>query len=143
MLKRRNIFLSVMALLMAWVLLLSPGALFSLKPRLNVEGFKRVKPGMHLEEVERLMGGPPGEYGRYASTGSTHTTLEGFDCPPGSNQFPGPPTGLRWTNDDHSFEFCFDEEGVLIAKHERAEYGRSPGILARILTVLGLCDAFC
>lgn len=126
----------VIALLIAWILVLSPGALFSLRPPLNSEGFEEIEPGMSKSEVEALMGGPPGDYGDYrADTGSQ--TLEGFFCPPESRSFKLP-TGLTWLDDDEKFEVCFDTAGYVVAKHERSEYGRPTGVLARIRSLFVL-----
>src|SRR5262249_48712387 len=44
---------------------------------LNVGGFCQIKVGMSLSEVEGLLGGPPGNYGRYAE-GTSEMTLEGY-----------------------------------------------------------------
>jgi hypothetical protein len=125
---------AIVVLAVLWVLLLSPAALFSLRPELNSGGFDRVQPGMTRAEVEELMGGPPGDYGRYiADVGSQ--SLEGFFCPPGSRSF-HPPTGLTWLDDDEKFEFCFGSDGRLIVKHQRSEYGRSTGVWARVRAFL-------
>jgi len=88
---------------------------------------------MTIDEVERLMGGPPGDYGDFpADTGAQ--TLEGFSCPPGSGSV-RPPDGLTWFDDDEKYEFCFDSTGRLLAKHERAAYGRQGGFVARLRSI--------
>jgi hypothetical protein len=90
---------------------------------------------MSKTEIEALMGGPPCDYGMYRTNGSQ--TLEGFFCPPEGRSFK-PPTGLTWLDDDEKFEFCFDSSGRLVAKHQRSQYGRPTGVLARISSLFTL-----
>ena len=55
---------------------------FTAPPPLNVAGFDRIKIGMTMAEVESLLGGPPGDYGRYSGDGAM--SLEQIEWPPGS-----------------------------------------------------------
>src|SRR5262249_9340588 len=78
--------------------------------RLYVENFSRIGNGMTQEEVEDLLGGSPGNYGRY-KTGMM--TLEGVIAPPGSVE-------KIWCNDARRFEIYFDQDRRVVLKHERA-----------------------
>ena len=80
--------------------------------KLKVENFDEINVGMTQDEVERLLGGSPGHYGR--KWGSGMMTLEG--SPKGRKEI--------WTDDDTMFEVAFDEEGKVVGKHKRARYER-------------------
>lgn len=51
-------------------------------PRLRVENYPEVRVGLSQAEVEELLGGPPGNYGRYV--GESMVTCEGYLAPPSS-----------------------------------------------------------
>jgi hypothetical protein len=78
---------------------------------LNVDSYEKVTPGMTKGEVEELLGGPPGHYGK--NKGAVSMTVEGG-------------YGTAWTDDHNSLEFLFDENDILIGKHKRAGYRRFP-----------------
>src|SRR5262249_61031581 len=63
--------------------------------RLAVENYALVRTGISQAEVEELLGGPPGNYGRFAG-GGVHMTMEGY--------IPGPPPGagerILWDDSD-------------------------------------------
>ena len=110
--KRRFLQFSLRFLLL--ITLLCTLAAFYFGRKLNVQNFDRVKVGMTQKDVEHLLGGAPGHYGRRWGPGLM--TLEGFFL-----------HGRReeWTNDDTMLEVIFDGEGIVIGKHRRAGYGRS------------------
>jgi hypothetical protein len=85
---------------------------------LNVEGFHQLQRGMTQDEVEALLGGPPGDYGQYPS-GGFDMTAEGFVCPSGSVE-------KLWYDDDHRFEIFFGDEGKLAGVFQRGSH-RWPG----------------
>jgi hypothetical protein len=113
------------------LLLIRLAALPESKP-LNVGGFYDVRVGMAQSEVEGLLGGPPGNYGRYAG-GPAWMTLEGSPAPPGSVE-------KVWCDDAHRFEVYFDREGRVVGFHKRAGYSQRPGPswLERLRAWLGL-----
>jgi hypothetical protein len=118
---RRRFFVSILVLVvltgaaLLLVRLLAPPA----DKQLNVGGFFQIKVGMSLSEVERLLGGPPGNYGRYSEeTGSM--TLEGYLAPPGSGE-------KVWCNDENRFEIYFDQQKQVVGYHKRARYSQEPG----------------
>lgn len=113
------------AVLFTWVLLLAPGGLL-FQPRLNVDRFKDVHYGHSMSEVERLLGGPPGNYGR--STGGGFQTLEGFFGVAGGDVY-------LWFDDSHQLEIAFFE-GHVIGTHERAGYARDVNLAGRIRRIL-------
>src|SRR5262245_16040141 len=100
--------------------------------RLNVDAYPLVRTGMTQAEVEGLLGGPPGNYGRHA-TGRGLMTAEGYIAPAGSVE-------RVWCDDAHRFEIYFDPEGRVVGLHKRASYSQSPapGWLARLRAWLGL-----
>jgi hypothetical protein len=78
-----------------------------------------VRVGMSQAEVEALLGGPPGNYGRYAD-GETGMTMEGYaGRPPGAAE-------RIWCDDAHRFEVYFDAKGRVVGHHRRSSYWQSP-----------------
>lgn len=118
-----------------WVVVISPGSPVRQRD-LRVENFAEVDPGMRLAQVEDLLGGPAGNYGRFSDAGAT-MTREGFFCPPGSRDFE-PPRGLVWTTDDRRFEICFDENMQVVVTHERAGYEQGAALGSRMRRLFGL-----
>ena len=106
---------------LAWIggllCLIAAGLLFAwlqMGGRLNVDGFSQIEPGMTQAEVEALLGGPPGNYGRYSGKFG-EMTQEAYLAPPGSVE-------KIWCNDERRFEIYFDQEGRVVGKHKRAGY---------------------
>ena len=131
--RRRTILRIAGALALAGIALL----VFRLVTRperrqLNVNGFPQVRIGMTQAEVEKLLGGPPGNYGRYAR-GTGFMTMEGIVVPSGL-------TEKNWCDDGHRFEIWFDQEGRVAAFHKRAGYsqGQGEGPFDRFWSRLGL-----
>jgi len=104
--------------------------------RLRVENYPQVRGGLSLTEVEELLGGPPGNYGRYAY-GSAMMTCEGYSVPPGSVE-------RIWCDDAARFEIYFDTQGRVVGLHQRARYEQFPSggllteLLGRVSRLLGL-----
>ena len=101
---------------------------------LNVDSFPLIRAGMLQSEVEELLGGPPGNYGRYAR-GTSEMTCEDYLAPAGS-------TEKLWCDDGHRFEIYFDGAGRVVGIHRRAGYSQGPPIarnwFERVLIWLGL-----
>src|SRR5215217_3963985 len=64
--------------------------------RFHPESHQVIQPGMTLQQVEDLLGGPPGDYGWFWF-GSSMMTKEEAGVPPGS-------TERVWFNDDQRIE---------------------------------------
>ena len=75
--------------------------------------FEKIETGMQRGEVEKLLGGPPGHYGR--NLGDSTMTCEGAAQSP-----------QIWTDDTNMLEIEFDENDSVIGTHKRAGYSRSP-----------------
>lgn len=131
---RRFVIFAAIVLVLAvvgglvWMLIapvLSPGKM------LNVGGFAQIKAGMTQAELEALLGGPPGNYGRHAN-GTSMMTLEGFETPPDARE-------EIWCDDSTRFEIYFDANGRVVAWHRRAGYSQEPlpGLFDRIRDWLG------
>jgi hypothetical protein len=101
------------AALLAWFALIWPSG-----RALNVAGFDQLREGMTQAEVEALLGGPPGDYGRHRS-GESLMTEEGYISPPGSFE-------QLWYDDGHRFEVYFDAGGKVVGFHKRAQFERRP-----------------
>jgi hypothetical protein len=85
--------------------------------RLAHENYPLVRLGMSQAEVEELLGGPPGNYGRYAN-GKSMMTLEGYIPPAGAAE-------RVWCDDSNRLEIYFDAEGRVVGHHRRAVYSQS------------------
>jgi hypothetical protein len=86
--------------------------------RLRQENHPLTQPGMTLEQVEDLLGGPPGDHGWFFA-GSGMMTEEGVNAPAGSIE-------VIWFAEDHRIEVYFDSEVRVVTLHERAKWGRRP-----------------
>ncbi len=69
---------------------------------------------MLQSEVEALLGGPAGNYGRNNS-GRARMTLEGYFPPPESVE-------RVWFDDTNRFEIYFDNQGQVVGYHKRAGF---------------------
>ena len=116
--------------LLAWTLLIALVFYFGVVPAfrwltapppLNVAGFDQVRAGMSMAEVELLLGGPPGDYGRY--DGNAMMTMEYFHGPAGSVE-------AQWFDDDNRLEVWFDQTGRVVSVHRRGGFARRPTTLA-------------
>jgi hypothetical protein len=131
---RQRAIVFVCLLAVASLFLLSIRFLKAPQRSLNVDGFPLIRAGMLQSEVEELLGGPPGNYGRYAG-GSSWMTCEGCVVPPGS-------TEKLWCDDRHRFEIYFDGAGRVVGIHRRAGYSQGPPLssnwIDKIMAWLGL-----
>jgi hypothetical protein len=87
--------------------------------RLAAENYSLIRLGMSQAEVEGLLGGPPGNYGRYAG-GDGLMTAEGYMAPPGSVE-------RIWCDDGNRLEIYFEAGGRVVGHHRRAGYSQTPG----------------
>jgi hypothetical protein len=85
--------------------------------RLAIENFPKIKDGMTQPEVEALLGGPPGNFGRHSGGGMM--TMEGYSAPHGG-------TELIWCDDANRFEIYFDQGNRVVGMHRRAGYSQEP-----------------
>src|SRR5262245_61941779 len=117
----------IIAILWLW-----SDALAAPRTRLASENFPMIKNGMTLAEVENLLGGPAGNFGRHANGGSK-MTMEGYIGPVGTKE-------LIWCDDSNRFEIYFDAQDRVVGFHRRAGYAQSPpeSILVWLRRQLGL-----
>lgn len=87
--------------------------------RLLVENFPQVRVGMTQSEVETLLGGRAGNYGRYPD-GVFATSDEAFVSTAG-------PIRKDWCDDSHWFQIYFDTQGRVVAKYQQSSYQQLPG----------------
>ena len=97
--------------------------------------FSRLKPGLTRAEVERLLGGPPGDYGRYAGGVIDYgdgSVLQVFAAPGAGDAKPD-----TWTDDANHFYVFFDSRGEVVAGSRQTRFLRSPkGWLATLSEVV-------
>lgn len=86
--------------------------------RLVSENFSLVRVGQSQQEVEELLGGPPGNYGTHVY-GSRFMSAEGNCTPRGSIE-------KIWCDDTHRFEIFFDADGRVVGSYRRSGYSQSP-----------------
>lgn len=82
--------------------------------RLRVENVDQIHKGMSLAEVEKLLGGPPGNYGLHIDLGA-ESTREEYVPPGGSN-------AMIWTDANHQLYIYFDGQGRVSGFHSRAGF---------------------
>jgi hypothetical protein len=88
------------------------------------ENFVRVESGMALSEVENLLGGPAGDYGKNCG-GRAMMTCEGFFVPGATEKI--------WFDDSTQFEIWFDTDDNVAGKNKRANFSRAvPDLMDRI-----------
>jgi len=85
--------------------------------QLNVGNFVQVRPGMTQNEVEVLLGGLPGFYGR--NFGQSRMTEEGVILPPGVRE-------MSWSDDNNRLEVFFGSDGKVWGSHKRAGFHVAP-----------------
>jgi hypothetical protein len=93
--------------------------------QLNRDRFDQIRLGMSQAEVEAILGGPPGDYGRYR-WGTAMMTCEGSPQPPGSVE-------VAWFDDSSRFEVFFNRQGRVVGSHRRAGFERLPPAWVRHL----------
>jgi hypothetical protein len=85
---------------------------------LNANNFTLVKVGMTQDEVEKLLGGPPGDYGRNKRE-QGFMTVEMFTGPQGSVE-------KVWFDDNNRFELFSTTRAKLSASTRERFLGQSP-----------------
>jgi hypothetical protein len=93
--------------------------LWAVLPRkLRWENSSKIVPGMTQAEVEKLLGGPSGHYGR--NHGTAASSLDGgIGQPGGTHQ-------KMWTDDSTCLVVWFDDNGIAQGHHKLAWYSRQP-----------------
>jgi hypothetical protein len=87
--------------------------------RLLAENFPQVLVGMSQTEVETLLGGRAGNYGKYPD-GVFVMSNEAFVSTSG-------PISKDWCDDSHLFQIYFDAQGRVVAKYQQSSYQQLPG----------------
>jgi hypothetical protein len=106
----------VSGILMLWLCV----SLIPSRPsQLRSQNYPQLRSNMTQAEVEALLGGPPGNYGRYSEKRSIWTAENGSGPPPGG-------TYRTWTDDTNSIEVSFDVNGRLYGCHKRSSYTQYP-----------------
>jgi hypothetical protein len=116
----------VLAAALMSAMLLTLGIYWLLRPTsgLKAANFSRLEPGMTRPDVELLLGGPPGDYGRYVDgeidfgDGSVHQTFSGPSA--------GDAKPQCWNDDGHYFYVFFDDRGQVVAGSKKSRFERSP-----------------
>jgi len=116
--KRSKLFLTFRI-----IALISLGALFAFlidyafRPSWTPNGFRKVELGMTLQEVETILGGPPGDY-----CSREYEIVCVGTYPRGS----GPPNSRKeiWFDDCHRFEIYFDDQNRVVGLNERFQFIR-------------------
>ncbi len=88
---------------------------------LNVDNTALIQRGMTMEQVEQLLGGPPGDYGYNQGGDEVMMTLELA----GIRQ---PSIKYVWFDDGHWVEVYFDSDGLARFAHERRFVRKRPTI---------------
>jgi hypothetical protein len=130
----RNRWLSVAVVLVVLVgavclILTLPGGR---RPRITAENFERIMVGMRLEEVEAILGVPPGDY-------TTEPVPDLEVCSTGVFKMPG--RGCAWCGNDGLVQLGVDEDNVVLwTRFVEPHYGYrlQPGALGRLRRWLGL-----
>jgi hypothetical protein len=86
--------------------------------RLNHDGFAKIELGMTQQEVEQLLGGPPGIYYPAHPGGGGTMTMEGYDVPDAAE--------FVWCDDKKRYEVWFNDQGIVVGKHQRAGWNSTP-----------------
>jgi hypothetical protein len=90
--------------------------------RLKAGNFTRIRPGLTREQVERFLGGPPGDYGRYADgvlDFGDGSVLQVFAVPS-----VGRVKGETWEDDRNRFTIFFDSRKVVVAASKATQVRR-------------------
>jgi hypothetical protein len=116
----------VIAAVAVLAVLLGPTCLWLFLPssRLKAANFSRLKPGMTRVDVERLLGGPPGDYGPHADGSVDYgdgSVLQVFAAPSAGVARPD-----TWTDDRNHFYVFFDNDGQVVAGSKQSRFWRSP-----------------
>jgi hypothetical protein len=94
------------------------------RSRLRAQNLSAVRAGMTRQQVEDLLGGPPGDFGSFpdglidAGDGS----IQQLFAEPTTR----PVTPASWTDDRHSITVFFDDEGRVVAAAKASAFRRLP-----------------
>jgi hypothetical protein len=91
---------------------------------LRANEFSQIGPGMTLRQVSDILGGPPGDYGRYA--GGIEETRDGSVAQVFSVTTPRPVNVENWQDDRNHFFIFFDDEGSVVAASRSNQTRRYP-----------------
>src|SRR4051794_30092908 len=79
---------------------------------LRAHAFSQIGPGMTRKQVSVILGGPPGDYGRYAD--GTYETRDTSVTQVFSIQTSRPAKPENWQDDSNHFFVFFDDEGRVV-----------------------------
>lgn len=82
--------------------------------RLNHDGFAKIENGMTQQEVEHLLGGPPGIYYPSYPGAGWGMTGEGYQVRDAAE--------FLWWDDKKRYEVWFNDRGKVVGKHQRARW---------------------
>ena len=130
--KKRRLWILLMAVGAALAVLPILGYVLSLRPGLTQANYERIGEGMMLQEVEKLLGGPPGNYSRIPDKEAGLWTID-----------PGRPDLNRqffigrevWIGNSLAVAVWFDDQGRMVRKESYETLDR--GLLQRLRALLG------
>jgi hypothetical protein len=102
----------------------------SAPPRINWDDFRQLKAGMTQEEVEAILGGPPGDYSAGPPQNKQNITISFADDPI--------LTRKEWRSDTLKIAVGFDDQGRLARSGMAGDIGPRPSIWQRLRVWLGL-----
>jgi hypothetical protein len=136
-LRRRRLFLAGLVAsaglaALSFVLLRGPAGL-------DERRFAALRPGMTRPQVYTLLGGRPGDYGRYADgeiDWGDGSVLQTFAAPTAGTTYPE-----CWQDDRHLFNIFFDDQGRVVAVSRATSFRRRPrNVVLELLRRFGLAS---
>jgi hypothetical protein len=106
------------------------------KGNINANSFKAINGEMTEEQVEALLGVPPGDYRTVEHVGRGQITLA--SCVPTYDDEQKPKTSREWQGNEGSITVTFDQYGRAMSKAYMVPGQRPPDWLARLRRWLGL-----
>jgi hypothetical protein len=107
--------------------LLTEGKRLVLEPppsALRAHDFSQIGPGQTRKQVSDILGGPPGDYGRYAD--GIEESHDGAVTQAFSVETPRPVKVENWQDDRNHFFIFFDDEGRVVAASRSNQTRRYP-----------------
>src|SRR5262245_13437711 len=130
--KKRRLWRQLMAVGAGLAVLPLLGYAFSVRPGLTQANYGRIREGMTLQEVENLLGGPPGNYSRIPDKEAGLWTIDPNRPDLNRQFFIGREV---WIGDELAVAVWFDEQGRVARKESYETLDRN--FLQRLRDLLG------